>query len=158
MKTLFLFGLLTFSLSGFSQRIQNSSYETIGYIKSDGRVQNSSYQTIGYIVDGRVQDASYRTIGYIKDDRIQDGSYRTLGYVKDGRVQDGSYRTLGYVKEGRVQDSSYSTLGHFDSSIPDAWAACFFLILHFSHREIIHMRNIFLDPSSGISGCLFGPI
>lgn len=52
----------------FSQQVQNSSYNTIGYIKQDGAVQNSSYNTIGYIKqDGTVQNSSYNTIGYAKN-------------------------------------------------------------------------------------------
>ncbi|MBL4577272.1 MAG: hypothetical protein JKX74_02295, partial [Flavobacteriales bacterium] len=36
--------------------IQNSSYGTEGYIKSDGTIQNSSYSTVGYIKsDGTIQ-------------------------------------------------------------------------------------------------------
>ena len=49
----------------FAQRLQNGSYSTVGYIKSDGTVQDGSYRTIGHIKsDGTVQDGSYRTIGH----------------------------------------------------------------------------------------------
>lgn len=80
----------------FAQRLQNGSYSTVGYIKSDGTVQ----------------DGSYRTIGHIKSDgTVQDGSYRTIGHVKsDGTIQDGSYRTIG----------------HADSSLKKEWLAWFY--------------------------------
>ena len=90
-----LAALLTGS-EAFAQRLQNGSYSTVGYIKSDGTVQDGSYRTVGHIKsDGTVQDGSYRTIGHIKND-------------------------------GTVQDGSYKTIGHADSSLPQAWIAWFF--------------------------------
>ena len=51
--------------SANAQRMQNGSYSTVGYVKSDGTVQDGSYRTIGHIKsDGTVQDGSYRTIGH----------------------------------------------------------------------------------------------
>ena len=51
-----------------AQKLTDSGYRTVGYIKADGTIQNSSYRTVGYIKsDGRVQDASYRTIGHARD-------------------------------------------------------------------------------------------
>ncbi len=66
-----------------AQTIQNATYQTVGYIKSDGTIQDRTYKTIGYIKgDGTVQDGSYRTIGYVKGNgTVQDGSYRTIGYT-----------------------------------------------------------------------------
>ena len=49
-----------------AQSIQNATYQTVGYIKSDGTIQDRTYKTIGYIKDdGTVQDRTYRTIGYL---------------------------------------------------------------------------------------------
>ena len=39
-------GCFTFNAS--AQRMQNGSYSTTGYIKSDGTVQDGSYRTIGH--------------------------------------------------------------------------------------------------------------
>ncbi len=51
-----------------AQKISDSGYRTVGYIKSDGTVQDSDYRTIGHIKkDGTVQDASYKTIGHAAD-------------------------------------------------------------------------------------------
>ena len=83
---IFLFAfLLLAALTGYAQTITNSSYQTVGHIKSDGTIQDKSYRTVGYIKsDGTVQDGSYRTIGYIKSDgTVQDASYRTIGHAKD---------------------------------------------------------------------------
>ena len=63
--TMLLLAVLPFQ--GHSQSITNSSYKTIGQIRSDGTIQDASYRTLGYIKsDGTVQDASYRTVGYAK--------------------------------------------------------------------------------------------
>lgn len=77
--------LLLVSVAGLAQKITNSSYQTIGHIKSDGTIQDKSYKIAGHIKsDGTVQDASYRTIGYVKSDgSVQNASYRTIGHAKD---------------------------------------------------------------------------
>ena len=67
-KILITVFLLAVSMGAAAQTIQSASYQTVGYIKTDGTIQDRSYRTIGYIKrDGTVQDASYRTIGYAKD-------------------------------------------------------------------------------------------
>ena len=67
-----------------AQTITNGSYQTVGYIKSDGTIQDKSYRTVGHIKsDGTIQDSSYRTIGHVKSDgTVQDASYRTIGHAK----------------------------------------------------------------------------
>lgn len=123
-----------FTLNTGAQTIQNSSYSTTGYVKSDGTIQNSSYSTVGHIKeDGTIQDASYRTIGHIKSDgTIQNDSYSTVGHVKeDGTVQNSSYSTIGHIKEdGTVQNSSYSTIGHA-SGVKKEWIAVVFFFFKF---------------------------
>ena len=76
---------LFFGTGAQAQRITDSSYRTIGHIKSDGTVQDGSYRIIGHIKrDGTVQDSSYRIIGHIKDDgTVQDSSYRIIGHADD---------------------------------------------------------------------------
>ncbi len=41
--------LLAASVEAAAQTIQNASYQTVGYIKSDGTIQDRSYRTIGYV-------------------------------------------------------------------------------------------------------------
>ena len=76
--------LLAVTVEAAAQTIQNASYQTVGYIKSDGTIQDRSYRTVGYVKDnGTIQDSSYRTVGYVKDDgTVQDRNYRTIGYAK----------------------------------------------------------------------------
>lgn len=112
-----------------AQKISDSGYRTVGYIKSDGTVQDSAYKTIGHIKsDGTIQDSSYKTIGHLKSDgTVQDASYKTVGHIKsDGTVQDSGYRTIGHIKDdGTVQDASYKTIGH-TKDIPMEWIALYF--------------------------------
>ena len=80
--------LLTLLLSSgvcCAQKISDSGYRIVGYIKSDGTVQDAGYRTVGHIKsDGTVQDSSYRTIGHVKKDgTVQDASYRTIGHARD---------------------------------------------------------------------------
>ena len=102
MKKLLIVIMMLFTLGFVSaQKIQNSSYSTVGYIKSDGTIQNSSYSTIGYIKsNGTIQNSSYSTVGYVRSDgKVQNSSYSTIGYIKDdGKVQNSSYSTIGYAK------------------------------------------------------------
>lgn len=44
---LVLLGALLYS-EAYAQRVTNSSFQTIGYIKSDGTIQDSSFRTLGY--------------------------------------------------------------------------------------------------------------
>ena len=68
------------SLACNAQRITNSSYNTIGYIKSDGTIQDGSYRTVGYIKsDGTVQNSSYNTIGYIRSNGTVQNSSLSFG-------------------------------------------------------------------------------
>ena len=71
------------SMDVMAQRLTDSGYRTVGYIKQDGTIQDASYRTVGYVKrDGSVQDSSYRTVGYIKrDGTVQDRSYRTIGHA-----------------------------------------------------------------------------
>lgn len=60
--------LLLAGQSAAAQKITDSGYRTVAYIKSDGTIQDGSYRTVGYVKsDGTIQDASYRTIGYARD-------------------------------------------------------------------------------------------
>ena len=68
-----------------AQKVSDSGYRTVGFIKSDGTVQDSGYRTVGHIKsDGTIQDSGYRTIGHVKKDgTVQDASYKTIGHAKD---------------------------------------------------------------------------
>ena len=65
--TIFSAVLMLLCYDAQAQKITNGSYQSVGYIKSDGTIQDGSYRTIGHIKsDGTVQDGSYRTIGHAK--------------------------------------------------------------------------------------------
>lgn len=69
----------------YAQRITDSGFSTIAFIKSDGTIQDSSFRVIGHIKsDGTVQDSSFRVIGHVKKDGIiQDASFRVIGHADD---------------------------------------------------------------------------
>ena len=50
LRIFILLALLGALLCGeaYAQRVTNSSFQTIGYIKSDGTIQDSSFRTLGY--------------------------------------------------------------------------------------------------------------
>ena len=75
--------LLMAGQSAAAQRITDSGYRTVAYIKSDGTIQDGSYKTIGHIKsDGTIQNASYSTIGHVREDgTVLDSSYRTIGHA-----------------------------------------------------------------------------
>ena len=63
-----LFTVLLSCMLCSAQKISDSGYRTVVFIKSDGTVQDSGYKTIGHIKsDGTIQDTSYKTIGHAKD-------------------------------------------------------------------------------------------
>lgn len=111
-------------------QIEDSSYSTIGTIRSDGTIIDSSYSTLGYIdEDGSVENSSYSTIGYVDDGTIENSSYSTIGYVRDdGTLLDSSYSTIGYIStSGTISDSSYSTIAYADPDGEDVDAIAAFL-------------------------------
>ena len=66
-KYLQVFVLCFFALStgAYAQRITDSGFGTIAFIKSDGTIQDSGFKVIGYFKDnGTIQDSSFRVIGH----------------------------------------------------------------------------------------------
>ena len=125
----FSFCFLALAVEAGAQRVTDSGYRAVAFIKPDGTIQDGSYKIIGHIKpDGTVQDASYKIVAHLKGDgTVQDASYRIVGHVKDdGTVQDSSYRIIGHIKkDGTVQDASYKIIGHAEG-IPVRWTAFFF--------------------------------
>ena len=51
--------LLLAGTAAYGQKITDSNYSTIAYIKSDGTVQNANYSTVGHIyLDGTLKNAN----------------------------------------------------------------------------------------------------
>ena len=84
-KYLQVFVLCLFALStgAYAQRVTDSGFGTIAFIKPDGTIQDSSFRIIGHIKgDGTVQDSSYKVIGHVrKDGLVQDSSFRVIGHA-----------------------------------------------------------------------------
>ena len=73
--------------------VSNSSYSTLGYIRSNGTVENSSHSTIGYIkMDGTVENSSHSTIGRLRgtNNRTVIAAAFYFFFFKDKVVQSSS--------------------------------------------------------------------
>ena len=104
-----LFCILLLSMGASAQTIQNASYQTVGYIKSDGTIQDKSYRTVGYIKrDGTVQDASYRTIGYLKDNTGLSDMLKMTGRSRTGTTAPSATRRASHANGRRSISSSKS--------------------------------------------------
>ncbi len=66
-KYLQVFVLCLFALStgAYAQRVTDSGFGTIAFIKSDGTIQDSGLKVIGHFKEnGTIQDSSFRVIGH----------------------------------------------------------------------------------------------
>ena len=66
-KYLQVFVLCLFALStgAYAQRVTDSGFGTIAFIKSDGTIQDSGFKVIGHFKEnGTIQDSSFRVIGH----------------------------------------------------------------------------------------------
>ena len=93
--------LLAVTVEAAAQTIQNASYQTVGYIKSDGTIQDKSYRTVGYIKsNGTVQDASSGP---------SDMS-RTTGLSRTGTIAQLATRRASHANGPRSISSSKSKI------------------------------------------------
>ena len=66
-KYLQVFVLCLFALStgAYAQRVTDSGFGAIAFIKSDGTIQDSGFKVIGHFKEnGTIQDSSFRVIGH----------------------------------------------------------------------------------------------
>ena len=66
-KYLQVFVLCLFALStgAYAQRVTDSGFGTIAFIKSDGTIQDSGFKVIGHFKEnGTIQDSSFSVIGH----------------------------------------------------------------------------------------------
>lgn len=60
--------LLLLCTGARAQRIKDTGFRTIAYVKADGTIQDSGFKAVGYFKDdGRIQDSSFRGIGYAEN-------------------------------------------------------------------------------------------
>ena len=93
--------------------VSNSSYSTLGYIRSNGTVENSSHSTIGYIkMDGTVENSSHSTIGYVRSNgEVENSSHSTIGKLRgtNNRTVIAAAFYFFFFKDKVVQSSSSSS-------------------------------------------------
>lgn len=101
-------------------RLENSSFNTLAYIRDNGRIENASFETLGYIrEDGRIEDNSFHTLGYVKEDgRIEDDSFNELFTIEtNGRLIDSRFMKIAEIQsDGTVEDDSFRVILYADGS------------------------------------------
>ena len=91
--------------------VSNSSYSTLGYIRSNGTVENSSHSTIGYFRSGDFENSSHSTIGYYRSGDIENSSHSTIGKLRgtNNRTVIAAAFYFFFFKDKVVQSSSSSS-------------------------------------------------
>ena len=118
--------------------VTNSSYSTLGYIRSNGTVENSSHSTIGYIkFDGTVENSSHSTIGYVRSNgEVENSSHSTIGYFRSGCFENSSHSTIGYFRGGDIENSSHSTIGKLRGTSNNTVVAAAFYFFFFKEKVV----------------------
>ena len=118
--------------------VTNSSYSTMGYIRSNGTVENSSHSTIGYIkFDGTVENSSHSTIGYVRSNgEVENSSHSTIGYFRSGCFENSSHSTIGYFRGGDIENSSHSTIGKLRGTSNNTVVAAAFYFFFFKDKVV----------------------
>jgi hypothetical protein len=113
--------LLTITIvSAGDIRLENSSFNTLAYIKDSGRIENASFEILGYIRDdGRIEDNSFHTLGYINEDgRIEDSSFNELFTItRNGRLTNSRFMMIAEIQsDGTVEDDCFHVILYADGS------------------------------------------
>jgi hypothetical protein len=125
MKNLLIILFLTLAASALAGdlRLEDSSYQTLAYIREGGRIEDDSFQTLGYIREEgtRIEDADYNTLGYIDEGVVENADYEEIYRLEDdGRITDSHFRTVARITgDGTVEDSSFRVLIYTDGTDED---------------------------------------
>ena len=145
--------------------VTNSSYSTLGYIRSNGTVENSSHSTIGYIKsNGEVENSSHSTIGYVRSNgEVENSSHSTIGYYRSGCFENSSHSTIGYFRSGDIENSSHSTIGKLRGTNNSTVIAAAFYFFFFKDKVVQSSSSSSSSSSSGTtalyrSGSQFGEL
>lgn len=135
--------------SELNVEVSNSSYSTLGYIRSNGTVENSSHSTIGYIKsNGTVENGSHSTIGYVKSNgTIENSSHSTIGYYRSGTMENSSHSTIGYYRSGSIEDRMHSTIGKLRGTNNSTVIAAAFYFFFFKDK-VVQNSNSSSDASA----------
>ena len=140
--------------------VTNSSYSTMGYIRSNGTVENSSHSTIGYIkYDGTVENSSHSTIGYVRSNgEVENSSHSTIGYYRSGCFENSSHSTIGYFRGGDIENSSHSTIGKLRGTSNSTVVAAAFYFFFFKDKVVQSSSSSSSDTELWRNGSQFGSL
>ncbi len=136
--------ILLFLFSGMALaghlRLENSSYETVAYIRDDGRIEDASFLPLGRIVMDddlemlRVEDDSFNVLGYIDGDEFLDAEEEPIYEMgRNGRLKNHRFRDVFTIRDdGTVETPSFSVVLYTDGSHEDLKQRVAAYIIYFS--------------------------
>ncbi len=136
--------ILLFLFSGIALaghlRLENSSYETVAYIRDDGRIEDASFLPLGRIVMDddlemlRVEDDSFNVLGYIDGDEFLDAEEEPIYEMgRNGRLKNHRFRDVFTIRDdGTVETPSFSVVLYTDGSHEDLKQRVAAYIIYFS--------------------------
>lgn len=121
-------------------RLENSSYETVAYIRDDGRIEDASFLPLGRIVMDddlemlRVEDDSFNVLGYIDGDEFLDADEEPIYEMgRNGRLKNHRFRDVFTIRDdGTVETPSFSVVLYTDGSHEDLKHRVAAYIIYFS--------------------------
>ncbi|HOP27514.1 MAG TPA: hypothetical protein PLM22_10890 [Candidatus Sabulitectum sp.] len=121
-------------------RLENSSYETVAYIRDDGRIEDASFLPLGRIVMDddlemlRVEDDSFNVLGYIDGDEFLDSDEEPIYEIgRNGRLKNHRFRDVFTIRDdGTVETPSFSVVLYTDGSHEDLKQRVAAYIIYFS--------------------------
>lgn len=143
MKKYFLAALLVFvaMANAGNLRLENSSYDTIAYVREDGRIEDASFSPLGRIVleEGserlRIEDDSFNTLGYIDGDQFLDSFEDCIfELAPDGKLKNHRFRDVAIVRsDGTVEALNFSVILYTDGSHDDLRQRIAVYMIYFSN-------------------------
>ena len=135
--------LLLLSATAFAGhlRLEDSSYNTIAYVREDGRIEDASFLPLGRIVCDddtdriRIEDASFNTLGYIDNDEFLDSfEERIFELTSDGRLKNHRFRDVAIIRnDGTVEALNFSVILYTDGSHDDLARRIAVYLIYFSN-------------------------
>ena len=133
--------LLATVASAGNLRLEDSSYNTIAYIREDGRIEDASFSPLGRIVAEedtdriRIEDASFNTVGYICEDEFLDNvEERIFELTSDGKIKNHRFRDVAIIRnDGTVEALNFSVMLYTDGSHDDLAQRIAVYLIYFSN-------------------------
>jgi hypothetical protein len=133
--------LLATAASAGNLRLEDSSYNTIAYVREDGRIEDASFSPLGRIVAEedtdriRIEDASFNTIGYICEDEFLDNAEeRIFELTSDGKIKNHRFRDVAIIRnDGTVEALNFSVMLYTDGSHDDLAQRIAVYLIYFSN-------------------------